>query len=101
MVYAIIVHLHSGKQRLWRGKSISGPAFWCQAGLDMLFLLGWLAGEYVLRSEDTNACSPLESAHDARFPQALADSPHFSGSWVGPPGLLWLLRPYHRHVCTA
>ena len=68
MVYAIIVYLHSGKQRLWRGKGVSGPACWRQAGLSAPFLLGWLAGERVLQSEQTNARSPLGSAHKARSP---------------------------------
>jgi hypothetical protein len=68
MVYAIIVYLHGGKQRLWRGKGVSGPPCWCQAGLDAPFLLGWLTGERVLRSEETTTRSPLGGAHAARSP---------------------------------
>ena len=68
MVYAIIGYRHSGKQRLWRGKGASGPAYWRQAGWGVPFLLGWLTSERVLQSEAINARSPLGSAHDARPP---------------------------------
>jgi hypothetical protein len=47
MVCAIIVYLHGGKQRPWRGKGASGPAWWRQAGVGAPFLLGRLAGERV------------------------------------------------------
>lgn len=66
MVYVIIVYLHSGRQWLWLGKGAPRPACWRQAGSSAPFLLGWPAGEYVLRSEETNARIPQGSAHDAR-----------------------------------
>ena len=101
IVYAIIEYLHSGQQRLWRGEGASGPACWRQAGLDALFLLGWLVSERVLQSEAINARSPLDSTHDARSPpSALADFPHLSEFWVGPRGLPWLLHLFHSRVCT-
>jgi hypothetical protein len=68
MVYAIIVYLHGGKQRAWRGTGASGLAWWRQAGVGAPFLLGWLAGECVLQSEETNTRSPLGGAHNARSP---------------------------------
>ena len=68
MVYAITSYFHSGKQRLWRGKGASGSACWCQAGLGALFLLGWLASERVLQSEETDVRGPLGSAQKARPP---------------------------------
>jgi len=83
MVYAIIVYLHSGKQRLWRGKDVSEPVCWCQAGLGASFLLGWLASKRILQSEETNARCPLSSVHDARAPPSTGFST-VSESWVGP-----------------
>jgi parallel beta-helix repeat protein len=99
MVYAIIMYLHSGKQRLWREKGASGSACWRQAGLGALFLLGWLAGERALQPEETNIRGPLGSAHEARSPPK---------RWLtlkGSPGLGMLretpgfLRPFPYHVC--
>jgi hypothetical protein len=80
MVYAIIGYLHNGKQRLWRGRGISRAACWCQAGLGVPFLLGWLASERVLQSEKINTRDPLDSAHNARPPPELADALQLSGS---------------------
>src|SRR4029450_4582827 len=98
MVYAIIVYLHSGKQRLWREKGASGSACWRQAGLGALFLLGWLAGERRLQPEAPTIRGPRGSAHEARSPPK---------RWLtlkGSPGLgmpretPWLLRPFPYHV---
>lgn len=101
MVCAIIGYLHSGKQRLWRGKGASGPACWRQAGLGVPFLLGWLASEPALRqSEDINPRGPLSSAHDARPPPELADCPQLSGFWGALGGLPLLIHPFHRRVYT-
>src|SRR5262245_35587887 len=63
MVYVIIVYFHSGTQRLWLGRGISGLACGRQARLGVPFLLGWPAGERVLPSRIARS-----SAHDARPP---------------------------------
>jgi hypothetical protein len=68
MVYAIVVYLHSGKQRLWLGKGAPEPACWRQAGLGTPFLLEWPAGKPALQPGNTPAHTPIDVVHDARPP---------------------------------
>jgi hypothetical protein len=75
-------YLHSGTQRLWRGKDVSAPVCWCQASLGASFLLGWPASKRLLPSEETQAHCPLSRVDDARAPPNTGFST-VSESWVG------------------
>ncbi len=98
IVYAIIVYLHSGTQRLWLGKGASSLACWRQARLDAPFLLGWPAGERVLQSRIARG-----SVHDAPHPTSWLtpngslDTAYVQGDY--PPAfvhstVMWTRRPY-------
>jgi hypothetical protein len=76
-------YLHSGTQRLWRGKDVSAPVCWCQASLGASFLLGWPASKRLLPSEETQAHCPRSRVNDARAPPSTGFST-VSESWVGP-----------------